>query len=125
MSTTHSDTIVWEPGNVARGLAAGVLPNILLKAIPLTIAKFLRRGGPTTGHVKRAECFVELLNAFGDRVIFRHTPQKTIKMFKLLAMHVAALSFRPDGVRWGELHYRADGHAQPNPPYKRKRRSKV
>lgn len=86
--------------------AAFLLELSLSAAVPLRIAEYVKRGGPTDDDRRRTREFAPTLGAKGDILQYRGAKKgETAAVFNQLADALAVLAFCPGGVRFGGSHY--------------------
>ena len=79
-------------------------------AVPLWIAEYRARGGPTGADLERARGFSRLIGEKGDRLLHRSkVAGEVAQVFNALAEGIAVLAFCPGGVRFCGQRYQADG----------------
>lgn len=83
-----------------------VLIISLSAAVPLRIAEFKARGGPTTADFRRVRDNADIIASGSDNMMFRGGKKgEAAKLFNVLADALAVMSFVPGGVEFAGLKF--------------------
>jgi len=89
-------------------LASHPLAICLSAAIPLKIAEYKCRGGPTDDDVRRVRGYADTIAERADNLLYRgKKPGEAAALFNQLADGLAVLAFCPGGVRFAGERYEA------------------
>lgn len=85
---------------------AALLTAFLQASVPLRIAAYRERGGPTPDDFERVQAHVSLLCEDGDALFFRENG-KTADVANATADAIATLAFVPGGIQVFGLNFEA------------------
>lgn len=81
-----------------------LLPGFVAAFVPLHIAKYKQKGGPSPADFDRCREYSQQLGEHGDALLYK-IPGQTSQMMNMLLDAIAILAFVPGGITFFGIHY--------------------
>lgn len=81
-----------------------LLPGFVAAFVPLHIAEYKLKGGPSEDDFARCPEYARMLGEHGDALLYK-IPGQTAQMMNMLLDAIAVLAFLPGGVTVFGVHY--------------------